>query len=349
MKILFFTKGDKIVGSSRQRIWFIAERLQKAYDISYEVVHSIKYSSWSLSPTRIRELRRVQKILRDQSFDIIYVHKSLFPLDVILLIIYASRGRRMIYDLDDGEWLHSPLKSWLLARFAEQIVTGSHEIFAWARRHNKRVSFIPTVIDHKLYTNYIVSHTPRSEYTIGWVGSAKGHFIDGNFTVLRTALENLSRKGRRLRFVIVGAQHYEPLKKYFKSTSFETIYIDELQWQDPSCTPKKIFEYQFDIGCLPLADIAVSRAKCGYKAIEYMACGVPVVASPVGENSIVVENYKTGLLARTAEEWERAIEKLLKDVSLRERMGKMGIERVKNVYSYDAAIPQYKPVIFPDS
>jgi len=347
MKILFFTKGDLSVGSSRQRIWFVAEHLAKTFGISYEVMHSIKHSSWSLSRERFRELRRITQKLRDPSFDIVYVHKSLFPMDVISLILRETRGRkRLIYDLDDGEWLHSPIKSSLLARHAECVVTGSHDILRWAKEKNNKVFFIPTVIDHELYKNYIVSHTNRNIFTLGWVGSAKGHFIDGNFTVLRQALENLTKKGIALRFVIIGSQYHQPLKDYFNNSKFETVYIDELDWKDPSCTPKKIYEFQFDVGLLPLTDIQVSRAKCGYKAIEYMACGVPVIASPVGENSIVIEDNKTGFLANTAEDWELALKKLLEDTSLREGMGKAGIERVKNVYSYNATIPQYKQILF---
>ncbi|HEY4477534.1 MAG TPA: hypothetical protein VJB56_02795, partial [Candidatus Paceibacterota bacterium] len=71
MKILFFTKGDLLVGSSRQRIWFVAERLAKTFGISYEVIHSIKHSSWSPSMERFRELRRIIQKLRDPSFDVI--------------------------------------------------------------------------------------------------------------------------------------------------------------------------------------------------------------------------------------------------------------------------------------
>src|SRR3989344_687253 len=349
MKILFFTKGDLLVGSSRQRIWFVAESLAKTFGISYEVIHSIKHSSWSPSMERFRELRRIIQKLRDPSFDVIYIHKSLFPADVIFLITHEARnGKRLIYDLDDGEWLHSPFKSSLLARRAECVVTGSHEILRWAKEKNNKAFFIPTVIDHELYRNYIVSHAHRDTFTIGWVGSAKGHFIDGNFTIVREALERLTKKNIRFRLVIVGSQNYQPLKKFFRGCTFNTIFIDELDWRDPSSTPKKIQEFQFDIGTLPLTDIPLSRAKCGYKAIEYMACGVPVVASPVGENSIVIEHNKTGFLANTVMEWETAIEKLLESASLRETMGKAGIDRVKNVYSYDATIPQYKQILFPD-
>ena len=256
------------------------------------------------------------------------------------------RGRRFIYDLDDGEWLHAPVKSWLLARFAEQVIAGSHGIYDWAKKHNRSVVFIPTVIDHAMYRQHAVTHSERDIYTIGWVGTAKGHFMDGNFTIVREALEKLSQKDAKFRFVIVGGQHYNPLKKYFAACPFETVYIDELDWRDPSCTPEMIQKYQFDVGLLPLVDIPVSRAKCAYKAIEYMACGVPVMTNSVGENKIVVQDKITGFVADTAAQWADLISKLLADKNIRVQMGNAGMERVKNLYSYDAVTPLYKPIIF---
>ena len=347
MKILFFTKGDKYVGSSRQRIWFIAERLKENYGIEYEIIHSIKYSSWLFfSRSRKIQITSVKRKIKDKSFDILYVHKSLFPLDLILRIIKeALHGRRFIYDLDDGEWLHAPFKSWLLARFAEQVVTGSHGIYDWAKKHNKNVIFVPTVIDHEMYRKYAVTHEKRDIYTIGWVGTAKGHFMDGNFTIVRDTLEMLSKKVVKFRFVVVGSQHYEPLKKYFAACPFETVYIDELDWRDPSCTPEIIQKYQFDVGLLPLVDIPVSRAKCAYKAIEYMACGVPVLTNSVGENKIVVQDKITGFVADTAKEWADLVAKLLSDKNLRVQMGEAGMERVQTIYSYEAVMPQYAEIL----
>ena len=90
---------------------------------------------------------------------------------------------------------------------------------------------------------------------------------------------------------------------------------------------------QFDIGIMPLPDSPFERGKCGYKLIQYMACSKPVVASPVGVNTQIVEPGIIGLLASTPDEWREAILTLSKDASLRRRMGEAGRQKVARNYS----------------
>ena len=142
--------------------------------------------------------------------------------------------------------------------------------------------------------------------------------------------------------MLIGSQHSESLKNFFSGLSFETIFVDKLDWRDPACVARAIHGYQFDIGLMPLVDSVFNRAKCAFKAIEYMACGVPVVASDVGENAIAVEHGKTGLLVNTQKEWVTAIETLLADHGLRKEMGEAGQQRVKNYYSYESVLPAYR-------
>ena len=88
-----------------------------------------------------------------------------------------------------------------------------------------------------------------------------------------------------------------------------------------------------DIGVMPLHNTDWARGKCGYKLIQYMACGLPVVASPVGVNKDIVEHGVNGLLAETDAEWRSAIKTLLADAELRRRMGAAGCRKVEEYYS----------------
>jgi glycosyltransferase involved in cell wall biosynthesis len=45
---------------------------------------------------------------------------------------------------------------------------------------------------------------------------------------------------------------------------------------------------------MPLPDSPWERGKCGYTLVQYTACGVPVVASPVGVNRELVEPELNG-------------------------------------------------------
>lgn len=88
-----------------------------------------------------------------------------------------------------------------------------------------------------------------------------------------------------------------------------------------------------DIGIMPLPDTPWTRGKCGYKLIQYMACGLPVVASPVGMNCDIVEHGVNGFLAESDDEWRTAIETLLHDADLRRKMGAAGRKKVEETYS----------------
>ena len=156
--------------------------------------------------------------------------------------------------------------------------------------------------------------------------------------IIKQPLEDLARVGVRFRFVIFGAQSYQPLKDYFKDVPFETVFIDQLDWADPEAVPKAIEQYQFDVGVMPQNDSAFNRAKCAFKAIEYMACGVPVVASSVGENVHLIQPGINGYLASTSSEWQETLYKLLADPNLRKEMGEHALGTVRARYSYQSIV-----------
>lgn len=339
MRILFFTKGDKSVGSSRQRVWLLAEKLKEAYGHDYEILHSIHYPFWDFSSRRFQIFDDIRRKLAAGSWELIFVHKSLFPWDVVVLILFAKwfGGKRLIYDLDDAERLHSPVKSWFFARMADHVFCGSHVILDWAQKINKNAILVPTVVDADLYAKHVVHHRVRERYTIGWVGAGMRHYKDGHFAIIKPALDRLA-PAIKFRFVIIGAQNYELLKDYFKDASFETVFVDELDWADPEAVPRAVEEYQFDVGVMPQNNLPFNRAKCGFKIIEYMACGVLAVASPVGENNIVIQNGRNGYLAATTAEWREALYKLLMNTDLRKELGKQALATVKARYSYQSVL-----------
>lgn len=106
--------------------------------------------------------------------------------------------------------------------------------------------------------------------------------------------------------------------------------LERLPWAEE--TEGRLIQ-SMDIGIMPLDDTPWSRGKCGYKLIQYMACGLPVVASPVGVNSEIVEDGVTGFLASSDAEWRDAISRLLADADLRRRMGEAGRKRMEELYS----------------
>ena len=94
-----------------------------------------------------------------------------------------------------------------------------------------------------------------------------------------------------------------------------------------------------DVGVYPLPNDEWTLGKCGFKAIQFMACGVPVVASPVGVNNQIIEDGVSGLLANSEAEWRDALRALLTDAELRRRIGSAGRRRIEQSYSLQANAP----------
>ena len=91
-----------------------------------------------------------------------------------------------------------------------------------------------------------------------------------------------------------------------------------------------------DVGIMPLLDRPFERGKSGYKLVQYMACGLPVVASPIGVNAEIVKDGVNGFLAATEEQWRQALSSLLRDRRLRDRLGKAGREQAVRHFSLNS-------------
>ncbi len=344
MKILFFTKGDAQTGSSRQRVWQLSKHLKEAYGHDYEILHSLGRSFWDISSKRFQELGYIYKKVFGKDTEVIFVHKSFFPFDVVFIIVMGKifGGKRLIYDMDDAQWTHSRLKTIFLVYFVDSVFCGSQEICRWSSRYNINTVLIPTVIDKKLYESNKVSHAKKSVITLGWVGVGKTYFKNGHLNILKEVFEILIERDILFRFVLIGAMGDEKLKKFFTSDKYESEFIDNLDWSISGVVAKTMKEREIDIGLAPLENSEFSMAKCGFKIIEYMGVGVPVIASPVGEQGSILESV--GYIAKTPEEWANAII-ALKDEKKREKMGVTGLERVASSYSYESVLPKIQEIL----
>lgn len=164
---------------------------------------------------------------------------------------------------------------------------------------------------------------------VGWIGTPQtSRYLKPLLPVFESIQKDLP-----VRFVAVGAREVD----------FADTPVEAWPWSEESEVESI---QQFDIGIMPLEDSPWERGKCGYKLIQYMACGVPVVASPVGVNVEIVVPDTNGLLADSAEEWGRALRSLLMaDSSVRDSIGRAGRERVEEWYSLEAQAPRFYNLI----
>jgi glycosyltransferase involved in cell wall biosynthesis len=275
--------------------------------------------------------RRLAALLRARRFDLAWVEKEFLP----WLPAFAPSLLRIPYaaDYDDAAFHRydqhpNPLVRRLLGgkidtvmRRAALVIAGNAYLAQHARQAGApRVETLPTVIDTRRY-----GVTPPREpgsFRVGWIGAP----VTVNYLrLIQPALERVIQPGTSL--TLVGAA--DPLGG--------RVPLESRPWSEST----EVAEIQrFDAGIMPLPDEPFERGKCGYKLIQYMGCGLPVVASPVGVNTRIVEHGVNGFLAGTQDEWVAALDALRRDPALRQRMGAAGRAKVEQEYSLETAAPR---------
>lgn len=180
----------------------------------------------------------------------------------------------------------------------------------------RRVEVVPTVVDTDTYV-VRPAHRDVAVPRIGWIGTPST-WTEYMAPMMPLLKEIAARQGARISAVGAGA------------AAADHPVLDKAGWSEEAEVASIL---DMDIGLMPLTDTPWARGKCGYKLLQYMACGLPVVASPVGVNAEIVEDGVTGLLATTPAEWRDALTALLRDADLRRRMGDAGRRRVERQYS----------------
>jgi glycosyltransferase involved in cell wall biosynthesis len=336
ISILALTKYGRRAASTRQRL-LQYEPFLKDHGISLKVSPLLDDAYLAgladgsrASPMAIagNYLERFRMLRGAGSYDLIWVQYELFPyLPGLFERLAPLRNKPIVYDLDDAifHWYddHSRrLVRTLLAnklapliRRASVCFCGNRYLLDYASRYCPNSIIVPTVVDTDQYMPRRDAGDPDAP-VVGWIGSpVTWHFVEPVLPVIQSVVE---KHGARLR--AVGAGH--------AARGIEGL--EAVEWTEES----EIAEVQqMDIGIMPLKKDLFARGKCGYKLIQYMACGLPVVASPVGVNSEIVTHGVNGFLAETREEWAAALDRLLTDRALRLSLGQQGRERVVERYS----------------
>jgi glycosyltransferase involved in cell wall biosynthesis len=186
------------------------------------------------------------------------------------------------------------------------------------------VEVVPTVIDLNRYPLPLAIDCNGSAdpFCVVWIGSpSTAQYLK----LIEKALQAFAKKWPLL-LRVIGAD--------FKIAGVQTECV---QWTEATEVESIAAGH---VGVMPLQDSPWERGKCGYKLIQYMACGLPVVASPVGVNNQIVEHGVNGFLARSDAEWEIALEQLFAHVQLRQRMGKAGRAKVEAQYCIQKTGPK---------
>ena len=341
MKILALTRYGRLGASSRMRIYQYVPQLQAlGIDVQVSPLLRDAYLKRLYSQHAPRwfevfgdSLIRAAYLLRSKKFDLLWIEKELFPsLPAWFEQALNALGIRYIVDYDDAifhnyDLSRHPIERLLarkidkVMRSASLVVCGNAYLAERARSAGARhVEIIPTVIDLERYgVNHPVA---RKKIVVGWIGlPSTVKYLE----LAAPALKALSAECP-VQLRVIGADFASP-----------GLNVDCRPWSEES----EVGEIQdFDIGIMPLIDSPWERGKCGYKLIQYMACGKPVIASPVGANQEIVEHGVNGYLAKDSDGWLAALLALCMDASLRQRMGAQGRAAVEQKYCLQVTAPR---------
>jgi glycosyltransferase involved in cell wall biosynthesis len=336
MKVLALTKYGRVAASSRCRFLnYVPLLAQRDISVTVSPLLSDSYVRRRLSAAPINYadvagsyISRLSAVINSSRFDALWIEGELLPRwPAIFEKLLSSRGKPFIVDLDDAifhTYDRHPIRlvRTLLGRkidavcnLATLVVAGNEYLAERARRAGaRRVVIVPTTVDHRAYAEQ--QRSSQGKLTFGWIGSAATqHYLE----TIKPELEELCGAfDIRLRLIGVDRHNLKCPDVVLSEWSEETE-IAELT----AC----------DVGLAPLYDGYWERGKCGLKAIQYMAAGIPQLAANVGALPSIVRHDETGFIYRTASEFKAFASQLIVDSNLRQRMGIASRNRVVSHYS----------------
>ena len=338
MKLAILTKYGNLAASTRQRFEQYRPYLE---DAGFELVQypllgndylKNLYSDGGKKRGNITSsyLKRFRWLLSKPNVDLIWLHCELFPfLPGLAERLSTIPGKPIVFDFDDAIFHNYDMNpSWQVRNFlgsklhttigaADISFCGNEYLANYARPLCSKTEIVPTVLDTKIFCQDLSERPADSPLKIGWIGSPStwNEYVNNSLNMFKHLAASEGAK-----ISIMGAD---------KNAEMHHL-LEFVDWSEAGEVP---FLQALDIGIMPLTDTPWARGKCGYKLIQYMACGIPVVASPVGVNCEIVEHGVNGFLAETNDEWRSAIRTLLRDPDLRRQMGAAGRKKVEEQFS----------------
>jgi glycosyltransferase involved in cell wall biosynthesis len=337
LKVAFLTRYDRTRASSRVRIYdYLPYLRQNGWQC--RILPFPNHLSWR---TRLSYASKALWLARWA--DVVVLQKLVVREQFVNLL--AHTNPRLVFDFDDALWappdilaheervrhLYEVQTQRLHHVFqkAKAVVAGSGYLAQYVRRFTSTVHIVPSAVDLQRYP--MKSSTQREQVIFGWIGSPENlGDIQSIQAVLRMAMRELNGRAA-LRIVSTC-----PL-------AWEGVLLEFEPWE---LDRDAEFLHGFDVGLMPLHDTERSRGRCGFKAVQYMAVGLPVVASPVGAAKEVVVHGETGLLAATEQEWLEALLRLSRDATLRRQLALAGRARVQALFSIQINGPKLASILY---
>jgi glycosyltransferase involved in cell wall biosynthesis len=342
MRVLLLSRYVRLGASSRLRSYQYLSYLSHAeHEITVAPLFGDDYvrGLYSGKISRLAVLKayfaRIRIILKARQFDLVWLEYEMLPwLPSWVELNLLPKKFPLVVDYDDAVFHRYDQHRFGLVRKvlgnkidavmrrADIVMAGNAYLATRAKQAGAmRVELLPTVVDASRYA--VIDKKDSSLITIGWIGqpSTAKYLVQ-----LMPVLEKIMIKHSAC-VVAIGP----------KPAQFQHLPVEVRSWSEET---EVVEIQQFDIGIMPLSESLWERGKCGYKLIQYMACGKPVVATPIGVNCVIVQHGINGFLASTEAEWCESLDQLCQDAALRKRMGDEGRKMMEQHYSLQVAAPR---------
>ncbi|MCF7977115.1 MAG: glycosyltransferase [Chromatiaceae bacterium] len=333
--LLLLTRYGELGSSSRLRLMAYRPWLEQAgFRVTVSALFQddelrARYANGRSSARSILRVyqRRLRALMELGQIQLVWVEKELFPfLPGVLERWLTWAGVPYVVDYDDATFHRydahrSVLVRRLLGRRLVPLMRGAHLVTAgnayladYAQRAGAPdVSLVPTVLDVDQYA--LAAEPDAALLRVGWIGSPS---TASYLRLVREPLQRLARE-RPVQLVVIGAEAIPSMD----------VPVEHHPW---SASTESALLGSVHLGIMPLTDGPWEQGKCGYKLLQYLACGKPVITSPVGVN-VEIATPAVGLLASNPDQWLAALRRLGADVLLRRRLGRAGRRRVEAQYS----------------
>ncbi|PMP00968.1 hypothetical protein BCS95_15080 [Vibrio breoganii] len=352
MNILYLTKYSSKGASSRLRQYQFHPHLRKLghniesqclFDDEY-IDYYYKFRKKSVIYTANGIIDRLMYIVKNiNKFDLIWIQAEIIPYFPPIIEYYLKiRNIKFVVEYDDAifhnydkfKFYNSVFGNKIdkVMEYANHIVVGNRYLENRANKSSKEnISVIPTVVDESRYKVDSTLSTKKIDgvkLKIGWIGTPN---TQNSLELIKNICED-ENLCKQIKFVLIGANKHP----------FYGVEVDIIPWSEDTEVQSLM---DIDIGIMPLYDTDFEKGKCSYKLIQYMACGKPLLASPVGMNKDVVVSGVNGFLCDSTKEWIDAINKFVSSSELRSTCGNKARESMEKYYSLSSALKSVQQVL----
>jgi len=275
-------------------------------------------------------IKRVLLLFSVPAYDFIFIHREATPIGPPWFEWLVSKvfRKKIIYDFDDAIWIpntsatnkivagikwHGKVAS--ICKWAYKVSIGNAYLQEYAQQFNSKVIVNPTTID-TLHHHNRLKNQDTDKVIIGWTGT---HSTMKYLNALVPVLQGLEQKYDFELKVISNQAPELPLKSLVYQPWRKDQEIEDL--------------LTFNIGLMPLEDDPWAKGKCAFKALQYMALGIPALVSPVGMNTEVVTEGANGFICATPTDWYTKLECIINDAGLRYRLGTEARKKIETSYA----------------